>query len=363
MILEIDDGFLNIDLSINVSARMGIETISYSAARGEHFIFANRALITKLESDINLSSVARGVFSQIRIEYSFIASVLKQLHYRVHIVPTPGKPAKKSSTEWILPIAHVAAKGLRPTVLLGENSFDSDVYAFAAQHYRIASKLKDVHLRISSRNGNGSGVSGELERISKAEEEFCLCITDSDRFCPTSGFGDIAAATEKIVKGSNWVITHQAPESRELENALPAQLIDEVALELGMSDEINSAIGSIGPDAALFADLKGGTSKYWIEKTVTDEQAKKYWNIKADKKFKGMVMRDCSAVPCSKDGCLCVVFPKVTKDLAKHVHALLENDSAHETYRRSKSSFNFEDWLRLGRNVLEAGAAPRPMRL
>jgi len=362
MILELDERFAQIDLETDAVARMGIETLCLSVARGEHFIFSSRSVITKFESDQNLSGIARGVFSDARLSYAFNATTLRQLQYRVYVIPGHGSPARRAPKQWEIPIAHIAARGLRPTVLLGENSNDGDLYCYAAQHYRIAAKLNDILLKIQPRNGNGAGVSAELERISNAAEEFCLCITDSDRLSPVSGHGDIAAATRKIADGSAWVINHDAPFSRELENALPANLVDEVMTSLGLDEEIKKAARCTGQDTMLFADLKGGTTKHWTLNGITDQNAKSYWATKAESALPEAEAK-CEVAGCDKDSCKCFVFPRITKDLAKHVHLLLKGASAHETYRRAKSSFNFDDWLRLGRDVLEAGAAPRPMRL
>lgn len=362
MILELDERFAEIDLATDVSARMGIETICLSVARGEHFVFSSRLVISKLEVNKNLSTIARGVFSDVRLGYAFNAAMLQQLQYRVHIIPGQGGVGRRAPTQWEIPIAHIAAKGIRQTVLLGENSHDGDLYCYAAQHYRIAQKLNDIILKIQPRNGNGAGVSAELERIVDAQEEFCLCITDSDRLCPSSGYGEIATATQKVADGSRWVVFHGAPFSRELENALPANLTEEVIAALGLEETVKDITKRTGQDTLQFADLKGGTTKHWATNGITDQNAKTYWINKMQSVFPEGEPT-CKVPSCDKDSCKCYVFPKIAKELAKHVHLLLKENSVHETYRRAKNSMNFDDWLRLGKNVLEAGAGPRPMRL
>jgi hypothetical protein len=67
--------------------------------------------------------------------------------------------------------------------------------------------------------------------------------------------------------------------------------------------------------------------------------------------------------PCKSENCKCFVIPRVAKDVASDVSRLMNSESEHEIFRRANSSSNFVDWLRLGRDVFEAGAGPRKTRI
>lgn len=368
MIIELDDQFCDVDFRKNAVARAGIETICLSVARGEHFLIAERTVVMHLEKDSSFSHTTRGVLAWIRSEYSFIAGMLKTLRYKVKVHPSEELPQRIGKYQWVLPISHIAINGLQPTVLLGENSHDGDIYIHAGEHYRLESKYKEIRIRIAPRNGNGGGTSQELERISKDAREFCLCITDSDRLLPFGPLGTVAAACAKVADASDWVVVHDAPISRELENALPFSLVMKAMVEGGLKNwnEFQIEAERMGVDAVAHADLKFGTTLHWINRALPiGSQARQFWDRKADKAL-NEVQGKAKCIPplkCEADTCTCVVVPRIAKDMASHVHEYMKTASSHEIFKRAKSSCNLTDWLRLGREVFEAGAGPRVMRL
>lgn len=365
MIIELDDDFYDIDFASDALCRNGIDTICLSVARGEHFLIASRILIARLEKEQSLSITTRGIFSRIRSEYTFLVGMLKNFTYRVKVLAIPGSPNRVQEKTWTLPISHVAEKGIRPTVLLGENSNDGDIYIHAAEHYRIDIRNKDVMINLSPRNGNGASVSQELARISRDEKEFCICITDSDRLSPKTNDGVIATATNRVVEHSRWVIKHHAAKSRELENALPSTLVHEAMLELGLNlSEFESYSEKLDQETISYADLKFGTNLNWILSRPENSPTREFWEKKSKKIFEDYEdATNCVLTSkCTTENCKCYVVPKLAKDLAAHVQNLMNGSSSHEIYRKAKSSYNFDDWLRLGKEVFEAGAAPKPMR-
>ena len=367
MIIELDDIFSDVDFSKDATSRNGIETICLSVSRGEHFLMGSRNLISKMEKDECLSITARGVFSWLRSEYSFLAGMLRDFKYRVKIIGAGNIPKKVKEGSWVVPISHIASGGLRPTVLLGENSHDGDLYIHAGHHYRIDSKRKDVMIRVEPRNGNGASVSKELERICREEKEFCLCITDSDKLIPGSNHGIISSATRKVANKSNWVVEHHAPSSRELENALPSELVREIIQKMNFptSRDFESSANKLGNDAILHADLKFGTSLHWLNSFSKKSPTRIFWEGQAKKVFEDFEKAmDClEDKKCTSENCSCYIVPRISKDFAKNVSDLMVGDSMPDIFKRAKASYNFDDWIRLGKEVFEAGAGPRPMRM
>lgn len=366
MIIELDDQFYDVDFAKDAQSRNGIESICLSVARGEHFLLSSRAVINRIANDRSLSITARGVASFIKSNYSFLVGMLKDFRYRITVTLGSDLPKRLAPYRWAVSIDHLARTGVRPTVLLGENSNDGDIYIHAGYHYRIHTQHKDVQIKIEPRNGNGGSVSSELDRISTNACEFCLCLTDSDRLCPTSSAGVIATATQKIAEKSGWIVSHDAPFSRELENAIPSTIVDEAISKLAFDHvaEFEASASKLGVDAVRFADLKFGTSVQWINSVPANSPTRSFWDQNKDLIYeKGNTEHGCDTnFECKAEKCKCFVMPKIAKDVAAHAFEYMKNASAHEVYRRAKSSYNFSDWLRLGKEVLEAGAAPRPMR-
>lgn len=342
---------------------MGVETICLSIARGEHFLLASRPLIDKLERERSLSQKARGVVSSLRSEYTFLSSLLKQLRYKVRVAATYQRFERVDERTWKVPVKHIARNGIRPTILLGENTLDGDVYVQAAHHYKIHSGMKNVQVSIEPRNGNGAGVSKELQRIVNHEKEFCLCLTDSDRFSAGDALGEIAAACSRVVSGAQWVVNHETSISRELENTVPWSLVDEAMQKIKLPQwaETKASISDIGDAALQYGDFKEGTSLRWAKQHPNGSPANNYWSEIVRKIPPGIVCDDESR--CGKDVCECFIAPKIAKNLVEHVLEFMTSESAHEVYRRAKSSHNFSEWLRLGQEVLEIAAAPKPMRM
>jgi hypothetical protein len=367
MILELDPDFSSVDLDALPSLYPGLETICLAVARGEHFLAANRATVERFVNDPNLTKVARGIFEWIKAEYSFLTSLFRQFSLKVRIKADASPPIKLSRSEWSVSIAHVADAGVRPTVLLGENSRDGDLYAEAAVHYRLVSKLNGTAVKVEPRNGNGGSTSAELERIDARKNEFCLCITDSDRFSPTVDLGDIGAACRRVAEQSNWVIFHDAPASRELENAIPHKLIEATARWAKMPgwDGFARVVDQLGHETIDYSDVKHGTTMNWVKSMPEQSPNRRFWEEKVQMRFGASINNfDCyNAGVCKSDTCKCVLVPAVGSELSLRVQEFMRLHGPHEILRHAAGSQNFGDWLRIGKFVLEAGIAPPRKRL
>lgn len=367
MILELDSHFSTVDINKLPALYPGLETICLAVARGEHFLAANRATVERFVDDPNLTKLARGVFEWIKAEYAFLTGLFRQFTLRIKIKADGSPPLKLARGEWSISIAHVADIGIRPTVLLGENSRDGDLYTEAAAHYRLDAKLSGISVRVEPRNGNGGSTSIELERINVRRHEFCLCITDSDRFSPTADLGDIGAACRAVANQSNWVIFHDAPSSRELENAIPRKLTEATALWARMPgwDGFSMAAVQMGDETVEHSDIKHGTTIHWIRSMPQQSPNRQFWEEKVAIRFGTSVNDfDCQSIEtCNSDSCKCVLVPAVGNELVQRVQEYMQLHGPHEVFRRAKGAQNLDDWLRLGKYVLEAGVAPPRKRL
>ena len=365
MIITLADTFTDIDLAENDICRIGIDAICQSVARGEHYLIATRDLVIKMSEDGALSKTSRGVMRWLRSDYSFLASLLKNFRYGVEICPIAERFERKAnSLEWRIPVSHVADYGIRPTILLAENSHDGDVYVYAAKHYAIESKLSKLKIKIEPRNGNGASISQELDRIARAKIEFCLCVTDSDRLAPGCEPGTIPRACSRVVHDCHSVVHHVAPDSRELENAIPTTLFGEVAASVHPDEwiQLQDRLAIVDAETVAYADLKNGTSLDTVLKLRKGSPPSTFWLEQAQRLF---AESNCLARGACEDPetCGCVVVPGFGDNIAKTVRQNLEGCSAHASHRTAKGASNFGAWITLGREVFEAGVAPSRMRL
>lgn len=366
MIIELDDQFHGINFEEDADSRDALDSICISVSRGQHFISCSRGLIMQLEGERALSITSRGVLSDVRKAYSYTSQMLKDMRFRILVSPVGGGIEKLSAHRWLIPASHIARNGIQSTVLLTENSNDADIYIHAAKHYKLSTGFSESEINIRPRNGNGAGISQELDRINRAASEFCLCITDSDRISPNSTLGEIATACKRIEAGSQWVVKHDASISREIENLLPEKLVHG-ALEATNEECVEAwkMVWKLGQDTVNHADLKNGTTLRWIHQIPKGNPSRNFWLEKRDA-VAGKTGKDdfCDeGTKCKAEECKCIVTPPVAKNMAMRVFNYMNSESVHEIYRRAKGSSNFLEWLRIGREVFEAGAAPKITRM
>lgn len=370
MIIILSDSFFDIDFERNVIARTAIETICQSVSRGEHFVFSSRKLAVKLAANSVISKTARGIMEWLRSEYTYIAGLVDKFRYRVEVCAVVERLERtRGATQWKVPIKHIADYGVRPTVLLAENTLDGEFYRHAANHFLLQSDFGKTKLKIELQNGNGAGISKELERLAREATAFCLCVSDSDKQSPDCGCGKNSRDCNGVEEGTSWVVHHISTFGRELENTIPRNLFAEIAEENSKDewDDLTARRNLIDRRSLNFADLKDGLTLEKVFSYVDKSPYKIFWVEQAGKmrgEFKN-IKDDClGAGECrSKNDCGCVVIPRFGAKVAGNILDKMTKRTPHESYARSKKSENIDEWLELGWEVLQAGVAPPRMRL
>lgn len=365
MIIWIDESFTEVDLHTNAICRDAIEAACVAAARGQHYFFGPRAVLRAISEFTGFSKTAKGLLSDIIDQYSFLAGLANRLTYRIDMRHDLNVVERISDTHWAVPASQIADHGVRPTVLLAENSRDADIYINAAKHFQINDKLSDVQICIEPRNGNGAGISAELDRISTRPAEWCLCVTDSDIEFPGGERGIIAKACSRVVERQPHAVTrHIATTGRELENAIPVNLLAEV-VERTHAAEWQRYVDcqeKIGGDALQFADLKNGLKICQLLSKNNNAPERIYWINKLKDHYRDLECienNNCGQPQNSR----CVVFNGFGDRTAEHVQENMLNSSPRKIFNSAKSSRNFDDWLALGRHVFFAAAAPKRLRV
>lgn len=368
MIFELHESFLEFDFSKNHDVAAGVETAALAARRGDHFVFASRAIARKLSVDPNFSAATRGLFADIAAAFSFLAGYLRTFSRKCVIIPDDRPPQRGiADGTWVVAAQHLARKNLSRTVLLAEGAVDAAMYKEAAKHYGVVNKHPGTTAFLTiPRGGGGAAVSAELQGIADAQAEVCVCITDSDRFSPNCNPGTTSRTCTGIANASPWLIEHMATSVRELENAIPrTDLLDTASTTAPiLFAAFQDARRYFGEEQMDHADIKHGTTLEWALRQPAGSPKRDFWlnsartnpHIKATHCFQDLA--------CAKpESCDCVIVPNLGEQIASRVLEKWNRQSGHETVRDNQGSSNFGEWLALGKVVFEMAAGPQPARI
>lgn len=343
-----------------------VESLTSAMARGEHYILGKRETLRRLIASGQLGRRAIAVLNWIVANYSFVSSLPSKINASITVEYCDAGCERIASDRWRISVAEIARSGVRPVVLLAENSVDAEIYVFAARHYLIDSRFGEVNVNAEPRNGNGSGVAAEFEAIAGRRLEWCLCITDSDLNCPEADYGINSKNTSKVLDRHAWVISHENTISRELENEMPRSVLNEVLSERGIEIYPYMArLMPILPDAFSFSDIKKGERACSFPEYPKGSPMQKYWGAAAQQIQAQYRPEDrCTGEACDdqrRPGCS--VVPECGDGIGARALEILRGKSAQASYREVKNSDNFSSWLKLGGIVAEYSIAPKPMRI
>ena len=116
-----------------------------------------------------------------------------------------------------------------PPVLLGEDLSDCELYVNRlAAGYALGVPVSMREMKLSQRfePGGGNNTHTSYGRHKQLELDFCLCVVDSDRTCPTNSVGDTAKFVMKVDQTSQSALCRYILiDTYSAENLLP---IDEL---------------------------------------------------------------------------------------------------------------------------------------
>lgn len=242
-------------------------------------------------------------------------------------------------------------------IMLGENLTDCELYVNGiARNFTegLPESLKQLRLSERFENGGGNTTHTVYSHHKNREEDFCICVVDSDRNCPDEGLGDTAKFVVAVDKDSTSPFcSHVVIDMYSAENLLPIGTIESEFSE-GKSN----------------ADI----TKFEIAKRLRETNS---WRFLALKKgVKGKDLKDNSAranywrerlkdaevsIPCCDDNeCKCLVLPPLnSKTLAKVVNgdsrewARSLNSEANLNIKHDylRISYILRSWLCVGREI------------
>nr|WP_287860654.1 hypothetical protein [Klebsiella sp.] len=184
---------------------------------------------------------------------------------------------------------------IQPTKLLCEDINDFKLYSSISKLYQNNNKMNGVDIKFDICNGGGANIKLNFDKI-LAEGFFCLCLLDSDKKHPKSGFGSTALKFND--RCDSPICKHYTIESHEIEALIPVEIIGQCINNKTIEEKYLKA----------FEQLKALTSHSPITKLFFDH--KEGFTIKKineiDEKYKDTFWRDAilKAQNLKRKGCL-----------------------------------------------------------
>lgn len=361
MWLFLDSSLLEVDPS-SANVRAALEPLCYAVGRGEHALGASPATLRHLLRG-EYSPVPKAVLRNLLESAPDVLSRFAQAKFSVRIIAEGLGPLRLGANEWTIPIEWLRLNGVPASVLLAENTRDADMFKIAAAHSLIINRTGTA-FQIAVANGGGAETPRVLQMEVDGKRNFVLCITDSDRQCPTAQGNRTSAECSKISAGNEWVSSHLMLEERELENILPANLIEDTLIALGDDGQLEKLdqlrrVCEVDPRAWSYFDLKEGTPN-----KVMFGGCSQFWSAFKDHPVcRARVNEACVAAGgCAVERCGCQIAPSLGARIVEHVMHYLSLNSTHASSRRAQTSANRQRWFEVGALVAAWGASAPKLR-
>lgn len=370
MLIWLDVTILEADLSVDHDACCGVSGIFDAVYRGEHYVLGERATLTSLSHNPNLSQQTRRTVCTVLANLPILGGITEYVSLQVKV--TYGNTAtfnRINSSSWEIPLKYLAINGVKKTVLLAENLDDARPFEHAAKQYQVSVGLPG-QVALEKSGGGGSTTPSVLENFAKVEQRWSLCITDSDRVHPEANMDTTAQKCKDIVTANTIVATHIDLSAREIENIFPMTFLAEVIPPTHQDkwDWHINKLDHLRPDAHSYCDIKKGTTLRKIRSYPEGSPNRVYWeSVVKDLKSANALVGDCFAKEeCENDDevvCQCYVGHGFGEKLLELVVGKLDHRTVHQSEKMIRRDRNRKEWMDIGRVVFEWCCAPQKTRL
>lgn len=370
MLIWIDSSVLNADLAADHDCCHGISAIFDAVYRGEHYAIGARDTLAALAHNENLSSLTRTTIATVRANLPTLGAIDTEIFTRLQV--THGKAAastRAAETQWEVPLKEIGIHGVMKAVLLTENLDDAKAYEHAARQYQVAIGMSG-QVTLEKAGGGGSTTPESFENHAHVERRWCLCITDSDRLCPSANMSATGRKCSDIAESDSVVASHIDLTAREIENILPIAFLAEAipSSHQALWDWHIERLHGVRSDAHHYCDIKNGITFRKVLSYPENTPARIFWDsVTTDLKRAAALTSDCFAVEdCARDAtapCECYVAPGFGEKVLESVIKKLESRSVHLSEKLTRRDANRQPWMDIGRFVFEWGCAPARTRL
>lgn len=370
MLIWVDPSVLTADLAEDHDACRGISAIFDAVFRGEHYALGARATLSALAANPNLSSATRTTIATVQANFSLLGGIAAQVSARVQVTHGMAETCMRTSqTVWEIPLKEIGVHGVKKAVLLTENLYDAKAYEHAAKQYQVSLGMRS-QVALERAGGGGSTTPESFKNYTATENRWCLCITDSDRICPSDNMDVTAQKCNEIAKNEAIVASHIDLPAREVENILPIAFLAEAIPPTHQErwDWHIEKLCKLRFDAHHYCDIKKGTTFRQIHFYAAQTPRKIYWtSVTTDLKNAAALTSECIAAnECEQEdpaACHCYVAHGFGGKVLESVVNYLDSRTAHQSEKLTRHDLNRAPWLDIGRSVFEWACAPAKTRV
>ena len=355
MLVVLDDSLAAASKELSDLEVECLDDVLLTHVKLQHYIGASRRTALTLAKELaeKLSSRALQALATISTQSNDLSGLLKLTAYyavirRSELVGCHVESGDQQK-KWLCDLAFASKWFSNPTRLIGEHLTDTKIFVAASIDFALANDVvsNTVNLRSDMSGGSGSAHAMIKERIDEAIAPV-LCLIDSDKFAPDSSQSSSVLKCQRVVDEMRGVSHFEALNERELENVLPAPLVEGAISRLNPSrdrDEIMrrsvvlNLIRTNTPLVYSHVDIKNGTCMTWAkEKNVT-----------------GLLGSSNIIAPCNcKKDCDGLISPPLFEDVLGKTADFIEHTSSRQLFKVLKNVPR-HSWLEIGKTVFSFG--------
>ncbi len=353
MLFIVEQGLLQVRSGEQMSTveKVALSRLLQSSADGHHVVLIDPSICRFIESLIGIfSEDERAAAKRIRTKFADYSGLKAMVSVSATVVAAGTVPHKRGAG-WEVPLPWIAQQPLAMTSLLGEDLYDAKVLRGAALDHLERLKLGAFHVRAKQLSGGGGNAHRVLTSTAINGKEICICIVDSDKFCPASPRGPTAQPCFAVTGDGLFEV--EATKGRSLENSIPWRLIDLV--EANRNPRPSTELADFARkqnESAWYIHMKRGACGYDISK-FEQPGTKAYW------KTFGIAVRgspSCGSQDCTStdsSNCCYRIHSGFGGGLLQTVGNWLDNNLQAGRSARYLPSPNESDWQSLGKRVAE----------
>jgi hypothetical protein len=349
-----------------------IETILFSAFRGEHIVFAKRGILSYLLT-LDLSNRSKSAIRNIQSRHAELASIEKLQKFRVIIKSNITHSTYIENNIWTVPLLHFSNVALVPSCVLAENLRDAKAYINGAHHALHMQGIKGLRVNLTKDSGGGTDTPNKFNELIDSRRQFVIAITDTDKTHPHGACCSSSTKCADISADSNWVVDHYNLDCSEIENILPINLlcdsIENSDAAPDLSEKLDFLKNNVFTDPSIhkWFDLKNGMALS-KKKTINNNEAERnYWistttSIQSVFQYGAECLDKQQCLKNTQKECECILFPGLGNGTLDRFNTHCDSMSVPKQCERIKTSSNSGDWLELGSIVASWGIALEKQR-
>lgn len=284
-----------------------IEALSFILRSGVHIVSGERDVLSEISDKTELSLPCRAIFRKAAARCSQVAPLLSELSTYALVDYGRNKIEKtlnNSITTIKIPIEKIIDLSFQSSAeIVFEDINDIAIYKLVVQWYiNSVMNSKNIPLRYKKVQGGGNRTYDIYQEKQSDNDNFCLCITDSDKKYPNDNSGETSKKVREIEDLSIPLSFHLDLDFHEIENLLPLSFLAKHAgtpEALEIISILKTAERNGHPEAKLYWDYKKGLRNYHAK---NDGEYRNYWYSAL-----GIAYEECQE-ECSSKKCTCYLI-------------------------------------------------------